>query len=149
MKPVWLAQRGRQESFLDPFLYFKVCFGVFPCVYYDFLSKMCISSCVYDDRAIRFSQVFEVRLFRMFPINRKSMARGRCGRREKWSRESRDRNRHRTEQDSVGAERKRERERERERECTVVPGLSERERESCFKGWQHTEELETNRAPRT
>ena len=41
----------------------------------------------------------------------------------------------------------RERERERERECRVVPGLSERE--SCCKGWQHTEELETNRAPRT
>ena len=101
---------------------------------------MCISPCVYDDRAIRFSQVFEVRLFRMFPkiVNRWRegdvvVERNGAGRAETET----DIERNRT----VPAQK------DRERECRVVSGLSERE--SCFKGWQHTEELETNRAPRT
>ena len=62
-----VRQRGRPGVVFGPFFgYFWVCFGVSPCVYYDFLSKMCISSCVYDDRASRFLRVLGVRFFRIF-----------------------------------------------------------------------------------
>ena len=59
---------------------FFMCFSVFLCVYYDFLMKMCIFSCVCEDPALFFLRVLGMGFFRVFfvfPVGRKFVSRGR------------------------------------------------------------------------